>query len=121
MESEIEKTVSSIFLIIEQVSITYMLNFLATYKLIIKRKLIFVFLAPPLHPLSFIISELLINNEHYLLLCSHHMPDIVKQFTPLTSALYTTSFNIITICCDNHFTTANTRFLKILNCPGSHS
>lgn len=73
-------------------SITCMLNFLATDKLIIKRKLIFVFLAPPLHPVSFFVSELLIN-EHYLLICAYHMPDIVKHFALVNSVLYISSFN----------------------------
>lgn len=86
-------SVSSIFLIIEQMSITCVLSFLATDKLIIERELIFILLAPPLHPVSFFVSELLINNEHYLLISAYHMPDIVKPFALVISALYISSFS----------------------------
>lgn len=66
LKLEKKMSVSSLFLITEQVSITHMLNFLliAIYKLIVKRKLIFLFLAPPRHPVNLSISEFLINNEH---------------------------------------------------------
>lgn len=86
-------SVSSSFLIIEQMSITCVLMFLATDKLIIQRKLIFVFLAPSLYSISFLVSGLLTNNEPYLLIHTYHMPDIAKHFARINSTLYISSFN----------------------------